>query len=124
MISLLKGRLTITEAHMIRWLKTAAQLSGKHNILHGDEMQFASYFSWCGHVALLTKADPQRETSRILMMKNMELMAAEFQESLDPNIMDVGSGCGDGSRPLRSVLAQTGRTWHRIGWRGGPRWMR
>ena len=36
-------------------------------------------------------------------------MAAEFEES-------AGSGCGDGSRPLRSVLAQIGRTWHRIGW--------
>ena len=30
--------------------------------------------------------------------------------------MDVGSECGDGSRPSYSVLVQIGRTWHRIGW--------
>ena len=38
--------------------------------------------------------------------------------------MDVGSGCGDGSRSWHSVRAQIGRTWPRIGWDGGPRWMR
>ena len=35
-------------------------------------MHFASYFLWCGHVARLTTADPQRETSRISTLKSME----------------------------------------------------
>ena len=57
------------EAHMILWSKLLHKCRAKHKILHGDEMNFASHFSWCGHVARLTKADPQRETSRIFMLK-------------------------------------------------------
>ena len=59
-------------------VKIASELSEKHKILHGDEMYFASYFSWCGHVARLTTADPQRETSQIFNLKYG--MAAEFEE--------------------------------------------
>ena len=33
--------------------------------------------------------------------------------------MDVGSGCGDGSRQWHSVLVLNGRKWHRIGWDEG-----
>ena len=57
------------EAHMIRWSKLQHNCRRKHKILHGDEMYFASYFSWCGPVARLTKADPKRETSRIFTLR-------------------------------------------------------
>ena len=57
------------EARMIRWSKLLHNCRRKHKILHYDEMYFASYFSWCGHVARLTKADPQRETSRKFTLK-------------------------------------------------------
>ena len=57
------------EAHMRRWSKLLHNCRGKRKILHGDEMYFANFLSWCGHVARLTKADPQRETSRIFMLK-------------------------------------------------------
>ena len=53
-------------------VKIAAQRQEKHKILHGDETYFASYFSWCGNVARLTKADPKREMSQIFMQKNLE----------------------------------------------------
>ena len=55
--------------HMIRWSKLLHNCRAKHKISHGDEMYFASYFSWCGHVARLTKVDPLCETSRIFMLK-------------------------------------------------------
>ena len=60
------------EAHMIRWSNLLHNCRAKDKVLHGDEMYFASYFSWCGHVARLIKMDPQRETSRIFTLKNME----------------------------------------------------
>ena len=59
------------EAHMIRWSKLLHNCRRKHNILHGDECTLQAT-SRGGHVARLTKADPQRETSRIFMLKNME----------------------------------------------------
>ena len=46
------------EAHMIRWSKLLHSSRAKHQILHGDEMYVESYFSWCCHVARLTKMDP------------------------------------------------------------------
>ena len=112
------------EVHMIRWSKLLHNCRRKYKILHGDEMYFASYFSWCGHVARLTKADPQRETSRILMLKNVEWLAEFEERARIPMSWTPLQGCGDGSRPLRSVLAQIGHMWHRVGWGGGPRWMR
>ena len=55
----------------IRWFKLLHNCRRNHKLLHGDDMYFASYFLWCGHVARLTKADPQRETSRVFVLKNM-----------------------------------------------------
>ena len=34
---------------------------------HGDETYFASYFSWCSHVARITVRDPKRETSNLFL---------------------------------------------------------
>ena len=66
------------EEHMILWSKLLHICRRKHKNLHDDEMYFASYFSWCGHVTRLTKADTQRETSRIFTQKKG--MVAEFEE--------------------------------------------
>ena len=30
----------------------------KHKLRHGEEMYFARYFSWCGHVARMTAIEP------------------------------------------------------------------
>ena len=57
---------------MIRWSKLLHNCRTKHKILHVDGMYFASYFSWCGHVARLEITDPQRETSRIFTLEIME----------------------------------------------------
>ena len=57
------------EAHMTRWSKLLHNCRKKHKIFHGDEMYFASYLSWCGHVARLTTADPLRETRRIVTLR-------------------------------------------------------
>ena len=62
------------EAHMIRRSKLLHNCWKKQKLLHVDEM----YFSWCGHLARLTTADPQRETSRIFTLKYE--MAVEFEE--------------------------------------------
>ena len=72
MICVPRHTIETPEAHMIRWSKLPHNCRRKHKILHGDETYFASYFSWCGHVARLTKVDPQRETSRIFTLKNVE----------------------------------------------------
>ena len=107
------GRPTETfEAHLIRWSKLLHNCRAKHIILHCGEMYFASYFSGCGHVSRLTKTDPQRETSHIFMLKNLERLR-KLKKELGSQGTDVGSGCGDGNRQ-----------WHRIGLRGGPRWTR
>ena len=106
------------EAHMIRWSKLLHSCRRKHKTLHGDEMYFASYFSWCGNAARLTKADPQRETSRIFMMKNMVWLRNLKKE--------LGSQChGRRCRVWRSeqAVAQcVGTDWtnvahDRMGWR-------
>ena len=57
------------ETHMTRWAILLRNCRAKHKFPRGDETYFASYFSWCGHVALLSKADPQRETRRIYVLK-------------------------------------------------------
>ena len=95
-----------SEAHAIRWSKLLHNCRGKHKTLHGDEMYFACCFSWCSHVARLTKADPQRETSRIFMLKNMEWK-------------ELGSQCHE--RRFRCVEMGAGRCtvcWHRLDERG------
>ena len=105
---------------MIRWSQLLQNSRRKHQILHGDEMYFASYFSWCGHVARLTKADPQRETSQIFTMKNMEWLRNLKEE--------LGSQCHGrrfGVWRWEQAVAQCvriGRTnvaQDRLGWRAG-----
>ena len=72
MIYVPRSRTETPEAHLIRWSKLLHNCRAKLKILHGDEMYFASYFSWCAHVAQLSKVDPQRVTSRIYTLKKME----------------------------------------------------
>ena len=107
---------------MIRWSKLLHNCRAKDKILHGDEMYFASYFSWCGHVARLTKMDPQRETSCIFMLK------MDWLRNLKK---ELGSQChGRRFRVWRweqAVAQCVGTEWvkvARIGLRGRPRWMR
>ena len=50
------------EAHMTRWARLLCNVRAKHKLQHGDEIYFASYFSWCGHNARITTRDPRRET--------------------------------------------------------------
>ena len=47
------------DAHVIRWSKLLHNCRAKHKLLHGDEMYFANYSSWCGHVARVTKNGPE-----------------------------------------------------------------
>ena len=83
-------------------VQTTASLPEKHKILHYDETYFASYFSWCGHVARLTKADPKRETGQIFMLQNLEQL---------PNLKkELGSQCH--GRRFRTNVAQD-----RMGWK-------
>ena len=69
------------EAHMTRWSKLLHNSRQKHRIIHGDALYFASYFSWCGRVARLTTADPQRKTSRIFTLRNMERLRESSDHS-------------------------------------------
>ena len=41
-------------------------------------MYFASYFSWCGHVARVTKVDPKRNESHFYGEKH--LVVADIEE--------------------------------------------
>ena len=86
------------EAHVIRWSKLLHNCRAKHKLLHGDEMYFANYSSWCGHVARVTKMDPKRETTRIFTLKNMEWLRKLKREQG----MEMGAGSG-------TVC------WHRMG---------
>ena len=60
-------------------------------------MYFASFFSWCGHVTRLRKVDPQRETSRIFMVKistgNESYLYGENMECLQNSKKELGSQC-------------------------------
>ena len=105
------GRTTETpEAHMVRWSKLLHGCRGTHKILHGDDMYFASYFSSCGHVARLTKVDPQRETSRIYIPNYMEWLRSLKKE--------LGSQChGRRFRVLRweqAVAQCVGTDWTNV----------
>ena len=61
------------EAHMIRWSRLLHNCRAKHKLLRGDELKFASYFSWCGHVARVTKKWARNvKRVRIFTLKNME----------------------------------------------------
>ena len=79
------------EAHMMRSPKLLHNCRRKHKILHGVKMFFGSYLS--GPAA--GKAEKIRSGYGI------------WRQGSDPSVMDVGSGCGDGSSSLR-----------------GSRWMR
>ena len=57
------------ESHMTRWARPLRNCRAKHKFPHGDETYFASYFSWCGHVARVTTRDPRRETSTLFVNK-------------------------------------------------------
>ena len=59
------------ETHVTRWARLLRNCRAKHNLPHGDEMYFASYFSWCGHIARITTRDPKRETTNLFLHKNM-----------------------------------------------------
>ena len=58
------------ETHMTRWARLLRNCRAKHKFPHGDETYFASYFSWCGHIARITTRDPKRETSKLFLHKN------------------------------------------------------
>ena len=85
----------IPEEHMTRWSKLPHNCRKKPKILNGDETQFASYFSWCGHVARLRKADPKRETSQIFMLKNLGVAAQSEERARIPmSWTEVQMGAG------------------------------
>ena len=53
------------QSHVCRWARLPRNCRAKHKLPQGDETYFASYFSWCGHVAWMAVTDPMRETSRV-----------------------------------------------------------
>ena len=57
------------ETHMTRRARLLRNCRAKHKLRYGDEIFFASYFSWCGHIARITTRDPKRETSNIFARK-------------------------------------------------------
>ena len=67
------------ETHMTRWARLLRNCRAKHKLPLGDEMYFASYFSWCGHTALITTRDPKRETSKFFFAQKYDV-ASELEE--------------------------------------------
>ena len=61
------------ETPMTRWARLLRNCRKKHKILHGDETYFASYFSWCGHIARITTRDPRRETITPFVKQNTNM---------------------------------------------------
>ena len=57
------------ESHMTRWARLLRNCMAKHKFFHGDGTYFASFFSWCAHVARITTRDPTRETSKLFLQK-------------------------------------------------------
>ena len=47
------------EAHMTRCARLLRKCRANHKLPHGDATYFASYFSWCGHIAHITMRDPK-----------------------------------------------------------------
>ena len=66
------------ETHMTRWARALRNCKAKHKLPHGDEIFFASYFSWCGHIARMTR-DPNRETSNLFLHRKYDV-ASELEE--------------------------------------------
>ena len=58
--------------HMTRWARLLRTCRAKHKLPHGDEVHFASFFSWCGHIARITMRDPKSETSKLFLHNSLK----------------------------------------------------
>ena len=69
------------ELHMTRWARLLRNCRAKHKFPHGDETYFASYFSWCGHIARIATRDPMRETNKLFQHKNIARLRSLKKET-------------------------------------------
>ena len=87
------------ETHMTRWARLLRNCRAKHKLQHGNEIYFACNFSWCGHIARITRSE--KGNKQFIFAQKYDV-ASEFEEGSGlamswTSLQSLELGAGSGS---------------------------